>query len=272
MKKSIRDRIAENERRAQIEAEQRAVALEEQERLAKQSRQSRGPGGVLQMTGTPGQRFPIEKKGMGSPTAVLEAGMDIGLSLRTGSKVSDRAAAFLNDSFEWTMEAEDAARLAAEGLPPVIICDRLGIDILAFEQWMLNTEFRFRIRQHLEALSEFVMTSGLANRTHRLKAANDRWNAQKQIVKARASKAATLPEEEQVPGQATGWLNQNLEYDVALSKEMRETEKQGAIEVGQWQEGAAPAQKIVVTYAEKQLILNAPVQNVQSSPSNEESE
>jgi hypothetical protein len=253
MKKSIRDRIAKSEQRAALTDQHKAVVREQQRELENERVVTR-PSRVLAAVGAPGEKFPLNTGAAG--TVVAEAELNIGLHLRNGTNIPGYAANLIGNDFEWTPDAEDAARLAADGVPPVMICDRLGIDIYDFEQWMLVTEFRFRIRQHLEALSEHVMTSGLANRTHRLKADNDRWQAQQEIVRARAKHAREDEKLSQIPGAKTGWLNNNLEYDAALSKEMRETQKQAAIEAGQWQEGAPPVQKIEIVYADKNLIYN----------------
>lgn len=261
MRKSIRDRIAKSEERIALTEQRKAIVREQQHKLEKERAVSL-PSRILARVGAPGEKFPLN----GGGTAVAEAEVNIGLHLRNGTDIPGYAANLIGSDFEWSLDAEDAARLVAEGVPPVMVCDRLGIDIHDFEQWMLVTEFRFRIRQHLEALSEHVMTSGLANRTHRLKAANDRWQAQQEIIRARAHEARENPDKAAIPGAKTGWLNNNLEFDAQLSKEMRETEKHGAIEVGQWQEGAPPVQKIEIVYADKNLIYNNNTKPIDPQP------
>ncbi len=90
-------------------------------------------------------------------------------------------------------------------------------------------------------------------------AANIRWQSQKDIIAARAEdakkKLKTQPELV-APGADTGWLDNKGEYDATMAREMRETEKHGAIEVGQWSEGPPPITKIEVVYVDKQLIVN----------------
>lgn len=257
MTKAARDKKAENERRQKILDEEAGLARSAQRQINDRMAQSK-PSSVIAKVGAPGTRFPL-----GSDVAVAEEDRD-DLEIRTGLRLHNNpttpidtfVSSLLDRQFEWDDVADKAARCAAEGMPPTLICQNLGLHPHVFESWMTNTEFRLRIRQYLEALSEHVMLSGLANRAHRLIAANERWAAQKTIVAQRAKRAKENPELEKVPGATTGWVTDKGEYDVALAKEMRDTEKQGAIEVGQWQEGGAPASKIEIVYADKQLIIN----------------
>ncbi len=216
------------------------------------------PSRVIANVGAPGTRFQL-----GSDVAVAEEDLP-DLEIRTGlqlhnnptSPIDNFVSSLIEREFEWDEVADRAARHAAEGMPPTLICQNLGLHPHVFESWMTNTEFRLRIRQYLEILSEHVMLSGLANRAHRLIAANERWAAQKTIVAQRAKRAKEDPEVAKVPGAETGWVNEKGEYDAPLAKEMRDTEKHGAIEAGQWNEGGTPASKIEIVYADKQLIIN----------------
>jgi hypothetical protein len=256
MKKSVRDKITENARRQFILDEEADVARAAQRQIDDRMAQS-VPSRVIAKVGAPGTRFRL-----GSDVAVAEQDRP-DLEIRTGLQVHNNPASpidtfvssLIEREFEWDEVSDKAARHAAEGMPPTLICQNLGLHPHVFESWLTNTEFRLRIRQYLEALSEHVMMSGLANRAHRLIAANDRWAAQKTIVAQRAQRAKLDPNLQSVPGAATGWVTDKGEYDAALAKEMRDTEKHGAIEVGQWNEGGAPASKIEIVYAKKQLII-----------------
>lgn len=257
MKKADRNKITEKERRQKILDEEADIARTAQRQIDARIAQFQ-PSKVINAVGAPGTRFQL-----GSDVAVAEEDRD-DLEIRTGlqvhttpeSPIDHFVESLLQREFEWDEVSDRAARRAAEGMPPTLICQNLGLAPGVFESWLTCTEFRLRIRQYLEALSEHVMTSGLASRTHRLIAANDRWAAQKTIVAQRARRAKDDPSLAAVPGAETGWVTDKGEYDVGLAKEMRDTEKHGAIEVGQWQEGGAPASKIEIVYADKQLIIN----------------
>jgi hypothetical protein len=269
MKKSVRDklnnkpsaqeqrRIDENARRQQIVDEEANIARSAQRQIDERVAQAKSSR-VIDAVGAPGTRFPL-----GSDTKVPEtdrADMEIRMGLQLHNNPSTPVDAFVSSllerEFEWDEFSDRAARFAAEGMPPTLICQNLNLSPHVFETWLANTEFRLKIRSYLEGLSEHVMMSGLANRAHRLIAANDRWAAQKTIVAQRAKRAKADPELEKIPGATTGWVTDKGEYDAALAKEMRDTEKHGAIEVGQWNEGGAPASKIEIVYADKQLIIN----------------
>lgn len=253
----ISGKISESERRHKILEEEADLARSTQRQINDRMAQS-VPSRVVAKVGAPGTRFQL-----GSDVAIAEEDRP-DMEIRTGlqlhnnpsSPIDDFVSSLVQREFEWDEVSEKAARHAAEGMPPTLICQNLGLQPHIFEYWLANTEFRLRIRQYLEALSEHVMMSGLANRTHRLIAANDRWAAQKTLVSQRAKRAREDPNLANVPGATTGWVTDNGEYDAALAKEMRDTEKHGAIEVGQWQEGGSPPTKINIVYAEKQLIVN----------------
>ena len=253
----ISGKIAESRRRQGILDEEANIARAAQRQIDDRLAQAK-PSRVVAAVGAPGTRFEL-----GSDVAVLEEDRP-DLEIRTGLQLHNNPAgpidAFVNSllerEFVWDTLSDKAARFAAEGMPPTLICQNLGLQPNVFESWLANTEFRIRIRSYLEALTEHVMTSGLASRTHRLIAGNERWAAQKTIVAQRAKRAKEDPELEKIPGATTGWVTDKGEFDSALAKEMRDTEKQGAIEVGQWNEGGAPPTKINIVYAEKQLIVN----------------
>ncbi len=263
MKKPDRNKVAETERRQKILDEESEIARAAQRQIddrvaqVRPSPQGFSASSVIAKVGAPGTRFKL-----GSDVAVAEEDRP-DLEIRTGLQLHNSPAtpvdvfveSLLQREFEWDTVSDKAARYAAEGMPPTLICQNLGLSPHVFESWLTCTEFRIRIRSYLEALNEHVMMSGLASRTHRLIAANDRWAAQKTIVGQRAKRAKEDPELQKIPGAETGWVNDKGEYDANLAKEMRDTEKHGAIEVGQWNEGTTPPSKIEIVYAKKQLII-----------------
>ena len=127
-----------------------------------------------------------------------------------------------------------------------------------------------------------LQSSGIANRQNRIDALNDRWLKMQQVITERAND----PLVQNVPGGTTGLIvpkpmlvkvydaggeesdtlhptkesEMSYEYavDTGLLKEMRETEKQAAQEMGQWSEKRELTGKdggpIEITDAREQLI------------------
>lgn len=247
---------------------------------------SRSASPVDAIAGGPGRKFPLRAKAKAiqnsnklalalpsdglsdldtlelTEAELRDAEISIGLKARneaklnTSSPLPPYAQQIVDRGFKWTRQSETACRLCAEGLPPVIVAKRQRISPPVLERWLNNTEFQFRIRHYHEIMTEQVLTNGLANRIHRLRQMNENYNSQLQIIEERAQREQAKPAEERVPGGATGWLNNNLEYDAVLARSQADLMKSAAIEMGQWQENAAPITKIEVSYADKQLIIN----------------
>ncbi len=265
MKQAILDKINGNvkptsrqkeaARRKKIHKEELEIARAAQRSLDAQQSQSRVSTSVIAAVGAPGTRFPLDSKATAhlTPGQVADAEMSAGMAMHNGVELPGYVHPLLGEEFEWTPVSRKAARCAAEGMPPMMIEDRLDLHPGIFEQWMRNVDFKLAVRQYVETLTEDVMTSGLANRAHRLVAQNLRWQAQKDIIHERAEAAKLNPEAP--PGASTGWLDNKNEYDAAMAREMRETEKHGAIEVGQWSEGPPPVTRIEIEYVDKQLIV-----------------
>jgi hypothetical protein len=152
------------------------------------------------------------------------------------------------DDFEWTGARIEAAQLLAEGrLAEAAIAERVGCDRKTLWRWRQDPAFAGRVAEIVGQLGAEALRRGLAVRTQRLAAINDRWERMRLVLEARADD----PDLADVPGGTTGLLVKTVtfrgsgdnvektveaEVDVALLREIREAEKQAAQETGQWVE------------------------------------
>lgn len=149
-------------------------------------------------------------------------------------------------SWEWTKMREQAAMLLAEGDKTVgEIAKICGVSYSGIEKWMTMPEFKARVAQHVETYSASIMKRGIALKHQRVHALNFRHGLMNKVIEERGKELAKSP----VAGGGTGLLVRELkgigkgkdfeiveEYkvDTALLREMRETERQVAIETGTW--------------------------------------
>lgn len=153
-----------------------------------------------------------------------------------------------NTVFRWSKARELAARLVADDeLSDDQIAARCGIGRATLARWKRHPVFRGRVAQYGALWRQQVEREGIADRLQRLRALHDRWRRLQAVIAARAADPAV----QAVPGGTTGLLTRTVkvvgagpnatmveEYqvDVGLLKELREHEKQAAIELGQWEE------------------------------------
>lgn len=155
--------------------------------------------------------------------------------------------------FRWTQQAEQAAALIAQGnLSMDDIAARAGVVRKTLYSWRQNATFRARVDGLLAEFRAEVRRIGLATVEKRVAAQNDRWVRMRSLIEARADDPALAD----VPGGTTGLLVRTVRkvvvesdaergprstevaefaVDAALLREIREVEKQAAIELGQWQ-------------------------------------
>ena len=150
--------------------------------------------------------------------------------------------------FQWTRRRLTAAAfLAEDDLVDEAIASRVGVTSRQLRKWKRCPEFAARVEALAEQRARAVVVRAVARRDRRLKALDDRWRALRQVISERGAD----PEMADVPGGKTGLLVRTTrgvgrgedyqlvtEYtvDVALLKELREHERQGAIEAGEWSE------------------------------------
>ncbi len=153
-----------------------------------------------------------------------------------------------DELFEWTPEKERIVTLLAEGeLTDREIVQQFSIHIRTLYRWKNVPVFALRVEEEKRALGDLALRYAIGKRERRIKNLNDRLERMHQVIRDRAAE----PEMADVPGGPTGLMvrtkkgigaGENLqifdEYavDTGLLKELREHEKQAAIECGQWAE------------------------------------
>lgn len=175
--------------------------------------------------------------------------------------------------FHWSGKTEQAAMLVAQDtLTDKQIASECGIAERTLERWKLRSEFSARVQEHRDAFREQIRAEGIANRQNRVDALNDRWERMQRVLDARADELADVPggntgilvrqaklvkvyksdgDQEDEDGETLYSAKRDVmvyEYavDTALLKEMRETEKQAAQDLGQWSEKQEHAGEILV--------------------------
>lgn len=150
---------------------------------------------------------------------------------------------------------EQAARLCAEDtLPDEQIAHRVGISRRQLIRWKQQPEFDARIAEVVEEYRAAIMRAGIADKVERVKRLCRRADLMEQLLAERGEELAG-----KAAGGSTGMLCRRLkrvdvrredpkdkgprslmiyeyQFDAALLREMREHEKQVAVEVGDWAE------------------------------------
>jgi hypothetical protein len=180
-------------------------------------------------------------------------------------------------TFQWSGKAEQVALLVAQDeQTDVEIATACKIGKRTLERWKHRPEFLARVQEHRDTWRAEIKAKGIADRQNRVDALNDRHERMQRVIEARADELAD------VPGGNTGLLVRQAklvkvyetagpppadqaaaegetlysakrdvivyEYavDTGLLKEMRETEKQAAQDLGQWTEKQEHAGEILV--------------------------
>lgn len=147
-----------------------------------------------------------------------------------------------------TRRQDSAARLVAKGdKTHEAVAAEIGVTSMTLFRWRQVEAFEARVQALQAQMAAAVVAEGIAVRTKRLAALNDRWNRMQRVIDERAEGADVA----NVPGGTTGLLVHTVkmigggrdatiadEYavDVGLLKELRAHEEQAAKELGQWTE------------------------------------
>lgn len=153
---------------------------------------------------------------------------------------------------------EKAAQLVAQDKQTdTQIAEAVGVTQRTLERWKKIPAFQERVQEHIVAYRDAVLKEGIADVVNRVKALGDRWGRMQQVIEGRASRYRRFRAKyEDDPIVSTDFIPDEAEtglvilietptkqgmkkewaVDTALLSEMRQTEKQAAIEVGQWQE------------------------------------
>ena len=144
-------------------------------------------------------------------------------------------------AFKITSKHLEAARLYADGLSQAEVAKTLGITVGKAKDWYEQPLLKAEIDAFIESDRAAIRGKGITVKQNRLDAYNERWKLLNAIIKARSEWDVVAG----VPGGNTGLIvrdfkgTANIEIfkiDVGLLKELRELEKQAAIEVGDWTE------------------------------------
>lgn len=153
-----------------------------------------------------------------------------------------------NNAFNWTPAAREAVQLVAEDkITDERIAGQVGIAKRTLERWKLHPEFAAQVAQRRAEIAERIRTTGIAIVTNRVAAQHDRWLRMQRVIEERAEQYAGAD----APGAGTGLLVKTEKaigsgfssvfvdewaVDTGLLREIREHEKQAAIELKQWTE------------------------------------
>jgi hypothetical protein len=151
------------------------------------------------------------------------------------------------EKLEWNEQLERAALFVAQdSLTDEKIADELGIGRTTLHRWKKDPEFIKRVKQIVEEIQAAIVARGIAERQNRIDALNRRWGLMDAVISQRAKTLANVAGGgntgllvRQVKGVGSGEAFQLIEeyaVDTGLLREMREHEKQAAIEVGDWTE------------------------------------
>lgn len=165
-----------------------------------------------------------------------------------------------NDQFKWTTEREKAAEYLAEGVgSEAEVARRVGVRLVTIRRWREHPAFQEKINERKAAILAALQKQGITNKQNRLDHYNDRHARMRRVIDERA----TDPAMRDVPGGETGLLVHTVkvigggknaqhldEYavDTGLLKEMREVEKQAAVEMGQLDEKPVSGDKLIREY------------------------
>jgi len=178
-------------------------------------------------------------------------------------------------AFEWTDQKRQAVALVAESnLPLIAIAGELGVARETLWTWRKHPDFAAAMTEIEAELDRDAARFAIVRRRERLAGYDKRRDKALAVVQQRAEHYADRYPD--VPGGDTGLLTPTFKvvgsgptahtivehvFDAALSKELREIEKQAAIEVGQWTEKRetdtlAVVQQVTVT--ERQILRLPP--------------
>lgn len=136
-----------------------------------------------------------------------------------------------------------AALVAADELTNEQIAAEVGIGRTTLDRWKHDDDFVAEVRKLIAEYDKQMLHLGMAQRRRRVEALNDRHRRMARVIEARSKDPGTA----KAAGGDTGLIVRDIKsaggkavliysVDTPLLKEMRETEKQIAQEVGQWTE------------------------------------
>lgn len=153
-----------------------------------------------------------------------------------------------DNAFNWTPAAQQAVQLVAEDkVTDDRIAEQVGIVKRTLERWKLHPEFRAKVAERRAEIAERIRSTGIAIIENRVARQHDHWRRMQRVIEERAEHYANAD----APGAGTGLLVKTEKaigsgfnttfvdewaVDTGLLREIREVEKQTAIELRQWAE------------------------------------
>lgn len=141
----------------------------------------------------------------------------------------------------FTAQRAQAAQFVAEGKTEDEIIGALKISSRTLFKWKNNALFQARVAEVIEQTAKALQAQGVMTKASRLISLQDRVKRMTALIEARAEEMRTTQE---VAGGETGLLVRDYKgkdadiavykFDAALVRELREHEKQAAIELGEW--------------------------------------
>lgn len=149
--------------------------------------------------------------------------------------------------FRWTQQKTEAAQLLAEDeLSDKEICEKIELPERTLNNWKKVSEFQARIAETVEAIRTAILNRGIADKAKRIGAYDRRWRKMHSVIEARGKDLASdvaggesgllVRTVKQIGGGENAQIIEEYAVDTGLLRELRELEKQAAIEVGQWTE------------------------------------
>lgn len=174
--------------------------------------------------------------------------------------------------FGWTKERQDIALLLAESdMSDREIAEHRGVSRESIARWKKHPEFIAKVHENIAAYDARILRKSVARKTARIDGYLDRLRRMRELLEERAiahGPKATIDTGDGVAvdiggdgavGGGTGLVVREIKrfgqsetethaFDAALMREIRELEKQLAIETGDWQEKQQVSGSISVEY------------------------
>lgn len=160
--------------------------------------------------------------------------------------------------FKWTSIKAAAAQLVAEDkFSNIEIAEKCGVTNRQLERWKQHPYFQARVNQIVEDTASALKKKGIRLKENRLNNLQLRVSKMMALIEARGAEMTG-----EIAGGETGLLARDYKgkeadiavyrFDAALMKELREHEKQTAIELGEWTEKQEVKSnyKLVVEYGD----------------------
>jgi hypothetical protein len=136
--------------------------------------------------------------------------------------------------------------VAEDKLSDELIAAEIGIGRRTLATWKTDPAFRERVAEIVEQVKAALVARGILEKQNRLDALNERHQRMCEVIRQRAENLNNVPGGgntgllvRQVKGIGKGEDFQVVEeyaVDTALLRELREHEKQAAVELGEWTE------------------------------------